>query len=219
MLARFEAELRAEREERARLHAAKEEEYRRRAAEELEAMRIAHEEAMRLAAEQAAKEAAERLAAEEEAALTAREAKERESKSRVAYRAGMLVGSPSLDAIDVDLETVGSAEWVEGQLATAAQGGTPYPDAGAAPLSPPDVPLHYVAMEPLSAAFADGELGAVLFSAHYLGVTGALTITHDDGRERTLLRRGFTGGDGVGARRRQPRGISSPRRAHHDVKV
>lgn len=186
MLAQFEAQLREEREAKEQLRLAREEEYRRRIEQEAAAMRQAHEEAMRLAAEEAAKKAAERLAAEHEDALREQEEHDRHRKERVAYRAGLFGGEAPDDVSDVDLDAVGSEQWVEGRLALAAQGGAAFPDAGAAPLSPPDVPLNYVAMEPAEGAFADGELGAALFSAHFLEVTGALVITHADGRERTL---------------------------------
>lgn len=186
MLAQFEAQLREEREAKEQLRLAREEDYRRRIEKEAEAMRAAHEEAMRLAAEDAAKKAAERLAAEQEDALREQEEKDRHRKERVAYRAGLFGGEAPDHVSDTDLDAVGSEQWVEGRLALAAQGGAAFPDAGAAPLSPPDVPLNYVAMEPASGTFADGELGAALYSAHFLDVTGALTITHADGRERTL---------------------------------
>ena len=155
---------------------------------------IAEQKLAELAAEQerlvehAAREA-ERLAllrAEEEAAR--KELEDNRARARLAFVSGRFdavrdrgVGADVVAASDVGSDARDAAEF-EGRVFGAGAFARVDPDQ-----QEPPPPLPFVAPEPRDGRFDDGELPALLLSAHALKVTGAVVIVAEDGRSRTLF--------------------------------
>lgn len=130
---------------------------------------------------------AERRAREEaEAALRRREEEVARLRARIAFRTGVFDAVTDPDNVAPQSDEVGGLAWPEGKVAALLLGGERFPPASEVPFDPPKAPEEPVPLEPPRGAFADGELPALLWSAHFQGVTGALVLTHADGRTRTL---------------------------------
>lgn len=122
-----------------------------------------------------------RLRAEEEAAR--RELEESRARQRLAFQTGRF------DAVPVGRAVVGDDIGKDARPATDADGvafGGGFVDVDVDDSRAPPPPLPFVPLEPAEGRFVDGELPQLLLSAHALGVTGAIVLTHDDGRSRTL---------------------------------
>jgi hypothetical protein len=115
--------------------------------------------------------------------LHARDDEERHRRARLAFRAGLLeAGSARAQATG----EVGRVAWTRGEVAARPTDGVVFEEGGELPVEPPPAPERYQPMDPEEGRFLEGELPALLFSAHLLGVTGALDLRHEDGRVRTL---------------------------------
>ena len=182
--ARLEAERARLEEERAKLAAGEQDlrEAQERAQAEL-AQRLLEAE------ERFQRELEQRVREQEEAFLRAREAEERKRRSRFAFQRGLLdaaVADPAL--LEARASEVGIDGWEEGaREGLLPMGGGRFEPGGELPMDPPRPPEGFTPLEPLEGSFSEGELPALLWSAHTLGVTGAVTLRHKDGRERTLL--------------------------------
>jgi hypothetical protein len=172
------------------------------------AARRRDEDARRSAREARAEQAAERdrlererARAEQEAALEEdRRALDRERGALEAeLRARMAFSTGILDALLVEdpeaafsggaaaAGDVGSVPWPEGQDRAIPAGGARFPVDDDEQLEPAPAPAHFVPTDPPEARFGAGEIAAVLWSAHALGVTGALELSDGRGHARTVF--------------------------------
>jgi hypothetical protein len=134
--------------------------------------------------ERAREEADSRAAEQIEDLLAQREAAEARIRARLAFRAGRF-GAVYDDERGAAGE-VGADFWEEGAGRTQPLYRIPFSSEGAGePVEPPEPP-PLKALEPQEGSFGEGEIGALLFAAHYLEVTGRLDIAHEDGRLRTI---------------------------------
>jgi len=148
------------------------------------AERVAALEAEQRRLQAAAEEEAERLLrlrAEEEAARAA--VLDARARARLSFISGRFDAVPDLDTVGgID---VGDARRAHGEGEGIPYGG-PLRDVGVEDTEAPP-PLPFVALEPPEGGFHDGELPALLLAIWSQRVTGAVEISVDDDRRRTVF--------------------------------
>ncbi|MCP4502891.1 MAG: hypothetical protein GY822_23385 [Deltaproteobacteria bacterium] len=137
------------------------------------------------AAENAQRKAAVVAKKEIEAELDRREERRERLRAELSFRQGIFSGDPQEPGLALILSEVGGDPWIETHALLVGE--QTFLPGGDEELDPGEIDGPTIALEPLSGVFGDGEVLALLFSAHRLRITGAIDIVHEDGRSRTLF--------------------------------
>ncbi len=154
----------------------------RREAEERE--RAAYEERLQSLEVEARQRAEAEVRRELEGKVKEVEEREALARARLSFRMGQFGAVVPAGADIPDGEAIGQQPWKDSEAAKLI-GQFAFDPSGSTALVPPD-PDRVLPLEPAAGHFRDGEIVALLWSAHFLAVTGRITIRHEDGRSREL---------------------------------
>ena len=137
------------------------------------------------------REEEERLAKERETIEEQKRENERRTRERLSFKSGLLDAMLVTDAHQAYHGDASVLEWEEGIRQNMPQGGSRFALDGESPIDTQAPLLELVPLTPLEGTFSSGELPALLWAAHSLGVSGALEFRNKRGDARTLyLERG-----------------------------
>jgi len=145
----------------------------------IEARLLELEEEVRRVAEQRARELLHR-------ALAVKEEEEARLRQRLAFVTGRYDAVGPENAAYPSTMAVGSTPWTDAELLASPIGGQAFLPGGDAPLEPM-LTERVIPLTPADGMCAEGEIPALLWSCHFLGVTGRVTFVHPDGRKRILF--------------------------------